>query len=117
MPPAEIVSTVNHGFQIRAKPSRHNAISAKLNERNVRTARGGAWTHVQVGAILILSAAARAQASWLRQIGLRGKPIAQSGKSMRLSVVGIVHRRPSTGLALRRSPIDCSELSGHVLPN
>jgi DNA invertase Pin-like site-specific DNA recombinase len=30
----------------------HNAIAAKLNERNVRTARGGAWTHVQVGAIL-----------------------------------------------------------------
>jgi hypothetical protein len=30
----------------------HNAIAAKLKERNVRTARGGAWTHVQVGAIL-----------------------------------------------------------------
>ena len=30
----------------------HNAIAAKLNERNVRTARGGRWTHVQVGAIL-----------------------------------------------------------------
>jgi DNA invertase Pin-like site-specific DNA recombinase len=30
----------------------HNAIAAKLNERNVRTARGGTWTHVQVGAIL-----------------------------------------------------------------
>jgi hypothetical protein len=30
----------------------HNAIAAKLNERNVRTVRGGAWTHVQVGAIL-----------------------------------------------------------------
>jgi len=30
----------------------HNAIAAKLNERNVRTARGGAGTHVQVGAIL-----------------------------------------------------------------
>jgi hypothetical protein len=29
-----------------------NAIAAKLNERNVRTARGGKWTHVQVGAIL-----------------------------------------------------------------
>jgi hypothetical protein len=28
------------------------AIAAKLNERNVRTARGGKWTHVQVGAIL-----------------------------------------------------------------
>ena len=27
-------------------------IAAKLNERNVRTARGGVWTHVQVGAIL-----------------------------------------------------------------
>jgi DNA invertase Pin-like site-specific DNA recombinase len=30
----------------------HNAIAAKLNERNVRTARGGKWTHVQVGAVL-----------------------------------------------------------------
>ena len=29
-----------------------NAIAAKLNERNVRTARGGVWTHMQVGAIL-----------------------------------------------------------------
>jgi DNA invertase Pin-like site-specific DNA recombinase len=30
----------------------HNAIATKLNERNVRTARGGKWTHVQVGAVL-----------------------------------------------------------------
>jgi DNA invertase Pin-like site-specific DNA recombinase len=30
----------------------HNAIAAKLNERNVKTARGGRWTHMQVGAIL-----------------------------------------------------------------
>ena len=30
----------------------HNAIAAKLNERNVKTARGGKWTHVQVGAVL-----------------------------------------------------------------
>ena len=29
-----------------------NAIAAKLNERNVPTARGGRWTHVQVGAVL-----------------------------------------------------------------
>ena len=29
-----------------------NAIAAKLNERNVKTARGGKWTHVQVGAVL-----------------------------------------------------------------
>src|ERR1700730_5088457 len=29
-----------------------NAIAAKLNERNIRTARSGTWTHVQVGAIL-----------------------------------------------------------------
>ena len=29
-----------------------NAIAAKLNERNVPTARGGKWTHVQVGAVL-----------------------------------------------------------------
>jgi len=37
---------------IRAGATSHNAIAAKLNERNVRTARGGTWTHVQVGAIL-----------------------------------------------------------------
>jgi hypothetical protein len=37
---------------MRAGATSHNAIAAKLNERNVRTARGGAWTHVQVGAIL-----------------------------------------------------------------
>jgi DNA invertase Pin-like site-specific DNA recombinase len=36
----------------RAGASSDNAIAAKLNERNVRTARGGKWTHVQVGAIL-----------------------------------------------------------------
>ncbi|MBX9846059.1 MAG: recombinase family protein [Xanthobacteraceae bacterium] len=30
----------------------HNAIAAKLNERGVKTARGGRWTHVQVGAAL-----------------------------------------------------------------
>jgi hypothetical protein len=37
---------------MRAGAISHNAIAAKLNERNVRTARGGTWTHVQVGAIL-----------------------------------------------------------------
>jgi DNA invertase Pin-like site-specific DNA recombinase len=36
----------------RAGFTSHNAIAAKLNERNVRTARGGKWTHVQVGAVL-----------------------------------------------------------------
>jgi hypothetical protein len=36
----------------RAGVTTHNAIAAKLNERNVRTARGGKWTHVQVGAVL-----------------------------------------------------------------
>jgi DNA invertase Pin-like site-specific DNA recombinase len=30
----------------------HNAIAAKLNERGVKTARGGKWTHVQVAAAL-----------------------------------------------------------------
>jgi hypothetical protein len=30
----------------------HNAISAKLNERKVKTARGGRWSHVQVGMIM-----------------------------------------------------------------
>jgi DNA invertase Pin-like site-specific DNA recombinase len=29
-----------------------NAIAAKLNERGIKTARGGRWTHVQVGNIL-----------------------------------------------------------------
>jgi DNA invertase Pin-like site-specific DNA recombinase len=37
---------------MRAGATSHNAIAAKLNERNVRTARGGTWTHVQVRAIL-----------------------------------------------------------------
>jgi DNA invertase Pin-like site-specific DNA recombinase len=37
---------------IAAGATSHNAIAAKLNERNVRTARGGRWSHVQVGAIL-----------------------------------------------------------------
>jgi DNA invertase Pin-like site-specific DNA recombinase len=37
---------------MRAGATSHNAIAAKLNERNVKTARGGRWTHVQVGAIL-----------------------------------------------------------------
>jgi hypothetical protein len=37
---------------MRAGATSHNAIAAKLNERNVRTARGGKWAHVQVGAIL-----------------------------------------------------------------
>ena len=29
-----------------------NAIAGKLNDRGVKTARGGKWTHVQVGAVL-----------------------------------------------------------------
>jgi DNA invertase Pin-like site-specific DNA recombinase len=37
---------------MRAGATSHNAIAGKLNERNVKTARGGRWTHVQVGAIL-----------------------------------------------------------------
>jgi DNA invertase Pin-like site-specific DNA recombinase len=36
----------------RSGVTSHNAIAAKLNERNVKTARGGRWTHVQVGAVL-----------------------------------------------------------------
>jgi hypothetical protein len=35
---------------MRAGASSHNVIAAKLNERG--PARGGVWTHVQVGAIL-----------------------------------------------------------------
>lgn len=37
---------------MRAGANSANAIAAKLNERNVPTARGGKWTHMQVGAIL-----------------------------------------------------------------
>jgi DNA invertase Pin-like site-specific DNA recombinase len=37
---------------VRAGVTSYNAIASKLNERNVKTARGGLWTHVQVGAIL-----------------------------------------------------------------
>ena len=37
---------------MRAGVTSRNAIAQKLNERNVKTARGGVWTHVQVGAIL-----------------------------------------------------------------
>jgi DNA invertase Pin-like site-specific DNA recombinase len=47
---------------MRTGATSHNAIAAKLNERNVRTARGGVWTHVQVGAILRPFDAARAAA-------------------------------------------------------
>jgi DNA invertase Pin-like site-specific DNA recombinase len=36
----------------RSGVTSHNAIAAKLNERNARTARGGKWTQVQVGAVL-----------------------------------------------------------------
>jgi len=43
---------------IAAGAKSHTAIAAKLNERNVPTARGGVWTHVQVGAILRLSRSA-----------------------------------------------------------
>jgi DNA invertase Pin-like site-specific DNA recombinase len=38
-------------IQVSGKTS-HNAIAAKLNERRVKTARGGRWSHVQVGMIL-----------------------------------------------------------------
>ena len=48
---------------MRAGVTSHNAIAQKLNERNVRTARGGTWTHVQVGAILHPFADARAGAA------------------------------------------------------
>jgi DNA invertase Pin-like site-specific DNA recombinase len=36
----------------RGGTTSHNAIAAELNARNVKTARGGKWTHVQVGAVL-----------------------------------------------------------------
>jgi hypothetical protein len=34
---------------MRAGATSHNAIAAKLNERNVRTARGGAWKNHRPG--------------------------------------------------------------------
>ena len=37
---------------MRTGATSHNAIAAELNKRNVKSARGGTWTHVQVGAIL-----------------------------------------------------------------
>ena len=37
---------------MKAGATSHNAIAQQLNARNVKTARGGTWTHVQVGAIL-----------------------------------------------------------------
>jgi hypothetical protein len=37
---------------MRAGATSHNAIASRLNEHNVKTTRGGVWTHVQVGAIL-----------------------------------------------------------------
>jgi DNA invertase Pin-like site-specific DNA recombinase len=46
----------------RSGVTSNNAIAAKLNERNVPTARGGRWTHVQVGAIRPFEAAASAGA-------------------------------------------------------
>ena len=43
---------------MRAGATSHNAIAQKLNERNVKTARGGRWTHVQVGDLDPFAAAA-----------------------------------------------------------
>src|SRR5262249_30608780 len=48
---------------MRSGGTNHKAIVAKLNERNVRTARGGTWTHVQVGAILHPFGASTAEAA------------------------------------------------------
>jgi len=43
---------------------------AKLNERNVRTARGGTWTHVQAGAILHpFDGASTPAAAWSAESG------------------------------------------------
>src|ERR1700730_17020632 len=43
---------------MRAGATGHNAIAAKLNERNVRTARGGVWTDGRWGLFSALSAQA-----------------------------------------------------------
>jgi hypothetical protein len=40
---------------MRAGATSHNAIAGKLNERNVRTARVGVWTHVRWGRSSTLS--------------------------------------------------------------
>ena len=48
---------------MRAGATSHNAIAQQLNARNIKTARGGIWTHVQVGAILHPFADARANAA------------------------------------------------------
>ena len=53
----------------RCGATSNNAIAAKLNERNVRTARGGRWTHVQVGAVLSRPFGASAAASSGRVTG------------------------------------------------
>jgi DNA invertase Pin-like site-specific DNA recombinase len=42
---------------VRAGATSHNAIAAKLNERNVRTARGGVWAHYRLEQSCTLSAA------------------------------------------------------------
>lgn len=43
--------------QVRAQgASSNNAIAARLNERGVKTANGGKWTHVQVGNVLARTA-------------------------------------------------------------
>jgi hypothetical protein len=46
----------NH--RIAADAMSHNAIAAKLNERNVRTARGGAWTLLNAASVRYSSAQA-----------------------------------------------------------
>jgi hypothetical protein len=49
----------------------NNAIAGQLNERNVKTARGGKWTHVQVGNILARGGADPAKKSRRRSEAVR----------------------------------------------
>jgi hypothetical protein len=51
--PAIAANTLPITGQIRNSGAKSNAaIAAELNDRKIRTARGGRWTHVQVGSIL-----------------------------------------------------------------
>jgi hypothetical protein len=51
LPPGFVVMPVIRELQAAGATS-HNAIARKLNARNVPTARGRRWTHVQAGAMI-----------------------------------------------------------------
>jgi len=80
---------------IAAGAMSHNAIAAKLNERNVRTARGGAWTHAQAGAILhpFAGAGAAMTATYASQ---RGTPLPLDAQDTIQCLVSDTHQHPAT---------------------